>query len=110
MREVAIMGYIGRIKRIDRKNKRISVHPLPPDAKGLYYHNVVPYVDGPKKVLKNGDNISYSHANGTVTWIGMATPEYVRIAKELKNQYGGMKPKQQRAILKNAMRMIIGKK
>jgi hypothetical protein len=106
------MGYIGNIKRINKKTKSILVSPAPPDKKDgiLYYHNVVPYVEGPKKFLNHKDRISYSHANGTVTWIGAATPEYIKIAKELKQRYGGMKPKQQKAILKNAMRMIIGKK
>lgn len=104
------MGYIGRIKRIDKKNKRISVSPPPPGVKGLHYNNVVAYVEGPKRVLKNGDNISYSHANGTVTWIGLATPEYIRIANELKNRYGGMTPKQQRAVIRNAIRIAVGRR
>jgi len=104
------MGYIGIIKRIDRKNKRISVSPPPPDAKGsLYYHNIVPYVEGPKRVLKKDENVSYSHASGTLTWIGPATPEYIRIAKELKKRYSGMKPKQQKAMLKNAIKLVLGK-
>lgn len=76
------MGYIAKVKRIDKKNKRIAL-----GDKTFTYRYVVPWVEGPRGKLETGIEVSYSNAGNTITWIGRATPEYKRIARELREKY-----------------------
>jgi hypothetical protein len=76
------MGYIGKITRVDKKNKYLWI-----DGEKFNYTNVVRWAE--KHPV--GEKISYSHHANNITWIGKATPEYIRIAKELKKRYGKKK-------------------